>query len=73
MSATRPVFKVIVPCYKYAHFLEGCVRSVLDQEGTDVRVLIIDDLSPDDTPTVAAASLRRTTASSIAATARTRA
>ncbi len=53
MSATGPVFKVIVPCYKYAHFLEGCVRSVLDQEGANVRVLIIDDLSPDDTPTVA--------------------
>ncbi|MDJ0340934.1 glycosyltransferase [Streptomyces sp. H10-C2] len=40
---------VVIPCYKYGHFLADCVRSVLDeQEGLDVRVLIIDDASPDD-------------------------
>jgi hypothetical protein len=47
-----PLVKVIVPCYGYAHLLEGCVRSVLDQDRVDVRVLIVDDLSPDDTPAV---------------------
>lgn len=47
-----PLVKVIVPCYGYAHLLEGCVRSVLDQDGVDVRVLIVDDVSPDDTPAV---------------------
>jgi glycosyltransferase involved in cell wall biosynthesis len=45
---------VVVPCYKYAAFLEECVRSVLNQEGVDVRVLILDDASPDHTPEVAA-------------------
>lgn len=44
---------VIIPCYKYAHYLEGCVESVLSQ-GVDVRALIIDDCSPDDTPAVGA-------------------
>ena len=40
---------VVVPCYKYGHFLADCVHSILDeQEGVDVRVLIIDDASPDD-------------------------
>lgn len=43
---------VIVPCYRYGHFLRECVQSVLSQEGVDVRVLVIDDASPDDTPTV---------------------
>jgi glycosyltransferase involved in cell wall biosynthesis len=47
-----PTFSVIVPSYKYAAVLEGCVRSVLEQEGVDVRVLIVDDCSPDDTETV---------------------
>jgi glycosyltransferase involved in cell wall biosynthesis len=47
-----PLVKVIVPCYGYAHLLEGCVRSVLDQDAVDVRVLIVDDVSPDDTPEV---------------------
>jgi glycosyltransferase involved in cell wall biosynthesis len=44
---------VIIPCYKYAHVLSDCVRSVLAQEGVGVRVLIIDDSSPDDTEDVA--------------------
>src|SRR4051794_40019596 len=45
---------VVIPCYKYAHFLPGCVGSVLAQDGVDVRVLVIDDCSPDDTAEVAA-------------------
>ena len=45
---------VVIPCYKYGHFLEDVVASVLDdQEGVDVRVLIIDDASPDDSAEVA--------------------
>ena len=44
---------VIVPCYRYGHFLRGCVKSVLEQRGVDVRILIIDDCSPDDTAEVA--------------------
>jgi glycosyltransferase involved in cell wall biosynthesis len=39
---------VVVPCYRYGHLLERSVGSVLDQPGIDVRVLIIDDASPDD-------------------------
>ena len=46
---------VIVPCYNYAHYLRECVESVLGQSHSDVRVLIIDDASPDDTANVAAA------------------
>lgn len=46
---------IVIPCYKYGHFLEEAVSSVLDdQEGVDVRVLIIDDASPDDSAETAA-------------------
>jgi hypothetical protein len=44
---------VVVPCFNYGHFLDGCVRSVLDQEGVEVRVLVIDDCSTDDSADVA--------------------
>jgi glycosyltransferase involved in cell wall biosynthesis len=44
---------VIVPCYRYGHYLQQCVESVLTQEKTVVRVLIIDDASPDNTAEVA--------------------
>lgn len=43
---------VVVPCYNYARYLRGCVESVLSQPGVDVRVLIIDDCSSDETPAV---------------------
>jgi glycosyltransferase involved in cell wall biosynthesis len=43
---------VIVPCYRYGHFLEGCVHSALAQDGVNVRVLVLDDCSPDDTEAV---------------------
>jgi glycosyltransferase involved in cell wall biosynthesis len=43
---------VVVPCYDYARFLERCVDSLLTQEGVEVRVLVIDDASSDDTPDV---------------------
>jgi glycosyltransferase involved in cell wall biosynthesis len=49
---------VIVPCYRYGKFLRQCVNSVLAQEGVTVRVLVIDDASPDDTAEVAAALMR---------------
>jgi len=45
---------VVIPCYNYGHFLQEAVRSVLDdQPGVDVRVLIIDDASSDDSAAVA--------------------
>lgn len=50
---------VIVPCYRYGHFLAGCVDSVLGQSMGDLRVLIIDDASPDHTGEVAAALAAR--------------
>jgi len=50
---------VVIPCYNYAHFLQECVESVLSQAGVDVRVLILDDCSPDNTPEVGSALASR--------------
>src|SRR5437763_7992755 len=46
---------VFIPCYNYGRFLPQCVNSVLSQVGVEVRVLVIDDASPDNTAEVAAA------------------
>jgi glycosyltransferase involved in cell wall biosynthesis len=44
---------IVVPCFRYGHFLRECVESVLKQSGPDLRVLIIDDESPDNTSEIA--------------------
>jgi len=44
---------VVVPCYCYGHYLRQCVESVLTQTGVNVRVLIIDDASADDSAEIA--------------------
>jgi GT2 family glycosyltransferase len=44
---------IVVPCYNYGRFLKACVTSVLGQSVRDLRVLIIDDASSDDSVCVA--------------------
>jgi glycosyltransferase involved in cell wall biosynthesis len=43
---------VVIPCYNYARYLRGCVRSVFSQPDVDVRVLVIDDASSDESALV---------------------
>lgn len=45
---------VVIPCYNYGHFLGDAISSALDdQQGVDVKVLVIDDASPDGSAEVA--------------------
>lgn len=44
---------IAIPCYNYGRFLGGCVESVLSQGVEDLRILIIDNASSDDSVTVA--------------------
>ena len=45
---------VVIPCYNYGKFLTECVTGALDdQPCTDVRILIIDDASQDDSAEIA--------------------
>lgn len=53
-SAALPSVSVVVPSYNYARYLPSNVGSLLEQPGVDVRVLILDDASTDETPDVGA-------------------
>jgi len=44
---------VVVPCYQYGRFLRDCIASVKDQGIDDLRILIIDNASKDDSVAVA--------------------
>jgi glycosyltransferase involved in cell wall biosynthesis len=44
---------VVVPCYQYGRFLRECVESILSQGVDNIRVLIIDNASTDNSLEVA--------------------
>ena len=52
-TQSLPGVDIIVPCYNYGRFLRACIGSVLDQPGCQVRALIIDDCSTDDSLDIA--------------------
>ena len=50
---------IVVRCDNHADHLPGCIASLVSQQGVEVRVLIIDDASTDDTHGVASQLLSK--------------
>lgn len=48
MSKNNPSVSVIITCYNYAEFVEEAVQSVLSQTYENIKLIIIDDGSTDD-------------------------
>lgn len=46
----EPLISVIVPIYNIAGYLSACVKSILQQEYTNLEILLIDDGSTDQSP-----------------------
>jgi len=51
----RPTVSFVIPCYKLGHLLPECINSILAQSFEDFEILIMDDCSPDNTPSAAGA------------------
>ena len=49
----KPRVSVVIPCFNYARYLPACVGSGLHQTGVEVRVVIVDDASTDNSLAVA--------------------
>lgn len=49
---SSPFFSVIVPVYNVEKYLRKCVDSILSQSFMDFEVILIDDGSPDNCPTI---------------------
>src|SRR5437868_5835704 len=48
MSPQAPLVSIGVPNYNYAHFVIETLNSVVGQDYTNIELIIIDDLSTDD-------------------------
>lgn len=55
----RPAVSVIIPAHNAGDTLAGCLQSVFDQTRADFEVIVVDDGSTDDTPSVLAQYRRR--------------
>ncbi len=49
MSSISPRISIIIPCFKYAHFLKECVDSVRAQTYPVHEIIVVSDGSPDNT------------------------
>lgn len=43
------LISVIVPCYRHAYYIQDCLDSVLNQNYSDIELIVLDDHSPDNT------------------------
>ena len=57
VPVTPPV-TVCVPMYNDAATIERCLRSVLDQDGVEFEIVVVDDDSSDDSVSIATGLLR---------------
>lgn len=49
MDIVNHNISIVITCYNYGHFVEGCLQSVFAQTYTDYEVILVDDGSTDDT------------------------
>ena len=48
----NPLITVVVPVYKVEEYLEECVNSVCGQDYKNLEIILVDDGSPDNCPTL---------------------
>lgn len=59
MDSPIQTVSVIVPCYKYAHFLPECIESLVEQSIKPHEIIIVNDGSPDNTIEVAESLIKK--------------
>ena len=51
-SMNKPIISIIVPVYNVEKYLKRCVESILEQTMKEIEIILVDDGSPDNCPTM---------------------
>ena len=57
-ASANPLISVCVPMYNNGKTIERCLHSILDQDGVEFEIVVVDDQSTDDSGVIAATMLR---------------
>lgn len=52
MNVQRTLVSVIVPVYKVEKYLDKCVESIVEQTYKNLEIILVDDGSPDNCPSM---------------------
>lgn len=52
MDINAPKVSIIVPIYNVEPYLDRCMQSLLKQTLKDIEIVLVDDASPDNCPTM---------------------
>ena len=52
MTTATPLVSIIVPIYKVEEYLRQCIDTILSQSYTNIEVILVDDGSPDQCPSI---------------------
>ncbi len=52
MVEEKPVFSIITPVYNVERFLPSCIESLINQTDPSLEIILVDDGSPDNCPTI---------------------
>lgn len=55
----RPLVSMAVPSYNHARFILECLNSIIDQDYSDIELIVIDDGSSDESPALISGMERR--------------
>jgi glycosyltransferase involved in cell wall biosynthesis len=56
VQAIRPLVSIVIPCFRQSHLLADAIESASAQTYPRVEIVVVDDGSPDDVPSVVARS-----------------
>lgn len=50
IKMSNPKISIIIPCYDVEHYLDRCIKTIVNQTIKDIEIILVDDCSLDRVP-----------------------